>query len=378
MTYDRKHPFLASIKNRYSLCTEGSQKDTRHVVVNIEGSGIRYQVGDSLAIYPLNDPFLVERTLKILNSSGNEIITDRNGESYPFQEYLKAHVNLKGITRKFLGEFFPYLPLDEKKDLEILLKEENKEELKNWLHSHELWDLLERFPGAKFTPQNIVDLAMPLLPRFYSISSSQGCVGDEVHLTVAYLRYETRSIPRVGVCTHFLCELAPLNHPNVYVYLHPTKDFHLPEDPNAPIIMVGPGTGIAPFRAFMQERERTGSKGKNWLFFGEWTKEHEYFYEKEWLHWQRMGLLDIDLAFSRDQEEKVYVQHLMQKRGEKLFQWLEAGAVFYVCGNAHHMAKDVDLALHQLVQEHGKMSEGEAHAYIKRLKASKRYLRDVY
>lgn len=378
MTYNRKHPFLASIKDRYSLCSQGSLKDTRHVVVNIEGSDIQYQAGDSLAIYPLNDPSLVERTLRALKSTGSEIVTDRNGEPYPFLEYLSAHVNLKGITRKFLTELAPYLPLSEKGDLENLLKEENKDELKAWLHSHELWDLLERFPEAALTPQKIVDLAMPLLPRFYSIASAQGAVGDEVHLTVAYLRYETRSIPRVGVCTHFLCELAPLHHSNVYVYLHPSADFHLPENPETPIIMIGPGTGIAPFRAFMQERERQNSEGKNWLFFGEWTRAHEFFYESEWLRWQDMGLLKIDLAFSREQEEKVYVQHRMKEKGEELFRWLEEGAIIYICGDAHHMAKDVDLTLHQIVQEHGKLTEAEAHAYIKNLKAEKRYKRDVY
>lgn len=376
MTYNRKHPFLASIKDRYSLCSQGSLKDTRHVVVNIEGSGIQYRAGDSLAIYPLNDPELVARTLRALNSDGTETVTDRNGESYPFHEYLSAHVNLKGITRKFLTELSPFLPPSEKEDLDALLKEENKEHLKAWLHSHELWDLLERYPDAALTPQSIVNLAMPLLPRFYSISSSQMIVGDEVHLTVAYLRYETRSIPRVGVCTHFLCELAPLDHSNVYVYLHPNNDFHLP-DPEVPIIMIGPGTGIAPFRAFMQEREKDGAR-KNWLFFGEWTRSHEFFYEQEWLRWQDMGLLKIDLAFSREQEEKVYVQHRMKDKGEELFRWLEEGAVIYVCGDAHHMAKDVDLTLHQIIQEHGKLSEAEAHAYIKNIKAEKRYRRDVY
>lgn len=374
MTYNRKHPFLASIKERYSLCSQGSLKDTRHVVVNIQGSNIPYEAGDSLAIYPLNDPELVQRTLRALKCTGQEIVTDRNGESYPFFEYLSGHVNLKGITRKLLTEIADFLPPEKGE----LLKEENREELKVWLHSHELWDLLEMFPDLALTPQAVASLAMPLLPRFYSIASSRQVVGEEVHLSVAYLRYETRNIPRVGVCTHFLCELAPLNHSNVYVYLHPNVDFHLPENPEVPIIMIGPGTGIAPFRAFMQERESRNCPGKNWLFFGEWTRAHEFFYENEWLRWQEMGLLKMDLAFSREQEEKVYVQHRMKEKGEELFRWLEEGAIIYVCGDAHHMAKDVDHTLHQIVQEHGNFSEAEAHAYMKQLRTEKRYRRDIY
>jgi len=376
--HSRQHPFIASVKERYSLSKLGSKKETVHVILDIEGSGLKYNVGDSLGVYPVNDAGLVERTLKALKASGDEIIEDRKGESYTFRDYLTSQANLKGITRKTVQKLITHLSEEYRAPLELLLEEGNKEALKEWMTSHELWDLIEHHPEVKFTPEEVVDLAMPLLPRFYSIASSQSIYPNEVHLTIAYLRYETRGISRVGVCTHYLCQLAELHHPVVPVYIHPSHDFKLTDDPDAPIIMIGPGTGVAPFRAFMQEREVRGDKGASWLFFGEWTSSHEYFYEDEWKRWEASGRLKIDTAFSRDQEHKVYVQHRLKERGAEIYQWLENKAVIYVCGDAHQMAKDVEKTLREIIEEHGKIDAPGSRDYIKRLRAEKRYLRDVY
>lgn len=378
LQYDRQHPFLASIKERYQLCKSGSSKDTRHVVLNIEGSGLQYAVGDSIGVSPLNEPAFVMRMLHALKASGQEMVLDKKGQSCSFFEFLHAHANLKGVTRKMVMGLVDRLPLAPRASLEDLLKEENKEALKSWMHSHELWDLLEHFPDVHFSPQEVADFVMPLLPRFYSIASSQAFVGDEVHLMVAYLRYETRGIPRLGVCTHYLCHLAPMHQPVVPIYIQPSHGFRLPQESDRSVIMIGPGTGVAPFRAFLQERSIKGHSGKNWLFFGEWTRSHEFFYEEEWNQWHAAGLLRVDAAFSRDQTHKIYVQHKMLEAGEELYRWLEEGAILYVCGDAHHMAKDVDHALHQIIQHHGRKDEEAANHYIKHLKAEKRYLRDVY
>jgi sulfite reductase (NADPH) flavoprotein alpha-component len=246
------------------------------------------------------------------------------------------------------------------------------------MNSHELWDLIEHHPEVHFSPEEIVDLAMPLLPRFYSIASSQKVHPNEIHLTIAYLRYETRGITRMGVCTHYLCQLADLHHPVVPVYIQPSHDFKLTPDQDRAIIMIGPGTGVAPFRSFMQDREARGDTGKSWLFFGEWTSAHEFFYEDEWKRWEASGLLKLDTAFSRDQEHKIYVQHRLKEKGSEIYQWLERGAILYICGDAHQMAKDVEQTLKDIIQEHGNTDAAGAQSYIKRLRAEKRYLRDVY
>lgn len=377
-SYDRHNPYRAAIKARFSLCKTASLKDTQHVVIDISGSGMTYRVGDSIGIYPVNDPAIVNKTLHVLHMQGDEPVQTKTGQSMTMREFLSEHVNMKGVTRKMVQTLVDKKSTGASEAIVALLKDDDKEKLKAWMHSHELWDLIEQFPGVHLTCDEFVNFVMPLLPRFYSIASAQSSVGDEVHLTVAYLRYETRGIERVGVCTHYLCSLAPLQQSVVPVFIHPSNDFHLPEKRETPVIMVGPGTGIAPFRAFMQERKMRGDTGPNWLFFGEWTRDSEYFYESEWAQLVDEGLLKIDLAFSRDQAQKIYVQHRMLESGKELFDWLEKGAYFYVCGDAHRMAKDVDQTLQLIIQSHGAMSPEAAHAYVKKLKAEKRYLRDVY
>lgn len=380
MVYSKTHPFLASIKERYSLCKPGSQKTIQHIVLDLKGSGLPYDVGDSLGIFPQNDPLIVEKTLQTMQASGEEIIFDKQGvESWTLRNFLTTKANITEISRKLLREFFDRQTSPQKKDfLAHLHAEENKEQLKNYLCDHHLWDLLLEHEEVQFSPQELCHLLMPVLPRLYSISSSKQWVKDEIHLTVAAVEYETNEQQRHGVCTHYLCSLAPLNTPILPIYIQPHHGFTLPDHHHTPIIMVGPGTGIAPFRAFMQARLSMGSAGKNWLFFGEWHRSHHFFYEEFWNELVTQGKLRLDLAFSRDQEHKIYVQHRMLEQGAELFQWIEEGACFYVCGDAQQMAKDVEAALLQVIQTHGCKDEQESKQYLKQLRSEKRYLRDVY
>jgi sulfite reductase (NADPH) flavoprotein alpha-component len=374
-TYDKNNLYYASIKERYSLCKPGSGKETQHIVLDLKGSGINYAVGDSVAIYPENDPELVKKTLEVMGADGTEIVNDkRSGEKWELKAFLTKKAGITEFSKKFVTELAKRQINSEKKAaLEAILEES----FKDYQANRELWDALHENTEVRFEIQELCDLLMPLMPRFYSISSSRNIVGEEVHLTVALLSYKTNEQLRRGVCTHYLCNLAPLNQPVIPLYFQSGKEFTVPEDHNIPIIMVGPGTGIAPFRAFMQERAlKPGSQ--NWLFFGEWYQNHNFFYEDYWSDLQQKGSLKMDLAFSRDREQKVYVQHKMIEAGKEIYDWLQKGARFYVCGNASCMAKDVDAALHRIVQEHGALTEEETKAFVKQLRHEKRYLRDVY
>jgi len=378
--YDKHHPFIASIDDRFTLCGSCSTKDTQHVILNIKNSGIQYSVGDSVAVFPVNDPALVERTMRALKADGTELILDKHsGMTLSLQEFISQKANISDIPRKFLIALAEAETNSEKKNhLEFLLHEENKQVLREYLLHRELWDLLEEYPTALLSLTQLGELLQPLLPRFYSIASSPVVFPDQIHLTVAYLQYETNQIVRKGVCTHYLCHLAPKGQNVVPIYIQPNHGFTLPVNSEVPIIMIGPGTGIAPFRAFMQERMAKGGTGKNWLFFGERTKSGEFFYKDEWDVWMKQGALRLDTAFSRDQEYKIYVQDMMWQHGAELFTWLEGGAILYVCGDANHMAKDVDATLHRIVETHGNMDNVAARQYVKKMRQQKRYLRDVY
>lgn len=378
--YSRTNPFLASIKERYSLCGPDSNKCTQHIVLDIKGSGITYQVGDSIAVYPQNDQDLVAKTLYAMKVSGDEIVLDKHGEkSWTLRDFLTTQANITEVSRKLLSEVgFRQTNPAKKSHIESLQGEGNKEILKSYLEVHHLWDVLEAHSEVVFFPQELCNFLMPLLPRFYSIASAQSVVGEEVHLTVALLKYETNGHERKGVCTHYLCHVARLHEAVIPIYIQPHHGFTIPEDPNTAIIMVGPGTGVAPYRAFMQERIIRNASGKNWLFFGECHRASDFFYESYWQSLVDAGRMRLDVAFSRDQDYKIYVQHRMLQHGKELFQWLEQGAYFFVCGDAHFMAKDVEQALLQIIQEHGNRDEQASKQYLKRLRQEKRYLRDVY
>jgi len=378
--YNKSHPYQAAITKRYSLCKPGSLKSTYHVVLDLKGSGLTYDVGDSIAVFPVNDAHVVERTIHSIKADGSELVKDKHSEdNVPFCEYLTKKCNLVEVPRKLIAEIAKRQTNTSKKEyLDHLLSEGQKEKLKEYQAWHEVWDALAENEEAKFTAQELSQLLMPLLPRFYSIASSLAAVGEEVHLTVAELTYETNGITRRGVCTHYLCQLAPMGEKSVPIYIQPSNGFTLPQEGSSPVIMIGPGTGIAPFRAFLQERHAKGATGSNWLFFGEWHRHSEFYYEQDWQEYIQAGLLRLETAFSRDQEHKIYVQHRLMEHGQELFEWLEKGAYIYVCGDARRMAKDVDATLHQIVQNHAKCDEIAAKDYIKKLRSTKRYLRDVY
>ncbi len=379
--YNKQHPFPASIKERYFLSRKGSKRKTQHVVLDIRGSGITYNVGDSVGIYGRHDPDLINKTLKAMRATGHEIIqVKQTDEKLPLHEYLSSRASITYISPKLVRELHKRQHDPDKKHfLDELLKEDNRDGLKQYLEKHEVWDFLLAHPEVSFSFQELADLLMPLLPRFYSISSAQKYVGDEIHLTVAPLEYESNGHKRRGVCTHFICEMAELHQPVVPIFIQPSHGFHLPEDHEVPIIMIGPGTGIAPFRAFLQERLlHHKAKSRHWLFFGEWNREYDFFYEEDWAHFDKHGHLRIELAFSRDQEHKVYVQHKMEEHAQELFEWIDEGAFLYVCGDARGMAKDVEATLHKIIEECGALDTIKAREYIKRLRRQKRYLRDVY
>lgn len=374
--YDRHNPYLASLKEIYRLNGQGSCKETYHVVLN---ATIPYQVGDSVAILPSHDPHVVKKTLQALKATGNEIIEDkRTKQTRSLLEHLTSKANITKIHSSLLTEVANRCTNDEKRKwLQELVSGAHHDSLNAYIHSYELWDFLQEHSEVTFTAQEIADLLPPLLPRFYSISSSPYFCKDEIHLTVAMTDFISRGIQRHGVGTHYLCRLATPGKNNVPLYVQSSSGFTLPS-PDAPIIMVGPGTGIAPFRAFMQERVAKNAKGKSWLFFGERNESCDFFYKDFWKELELTGNFRLDCAFSRDQENKVYVQHKMLENAKDLFLWLQEGAYVYVCGDAHRMAKDVDHTLALIIKEQGGFSDEETKSYIKSLKKNKRYLRDVY
>ncbi len=377
---DRLHPAIATIKDRYLLTGDGSTKQTFHVILDLSRAPIYFKVGDSIGIYAQNDPILVEHLIQAMKAKAEDQITDpRSGAPMSLWHFLSFKANLSRLTSSFLKLFYECEQIHDKKTrLHRMLQQENKPLLIQYLGAHDPLDLFKEYEDVHAPLQDICAQFGPLLPRFYSVASSQLLYKDEVHLTVALFSFTHQSQQRYGVGSHFLCHLASPKETPVPIYVQPAHYFTLPADDRAPIIMVGPGTGVAPYRAFMQERIIKGSNGKNWLFFGERNRKSDYFYEEEFEKLKSEGKLRLDLAFSRDQEEKIYVQNRMYENASDLWAWLQEGAYFYVCGDAHRMAKDVEHALQRIVQEQGNMSEEAAKAYVRSMRSEKRYLADVY
>lgn len=371
--YSRKNPFPAKLTKNRSLTAEGSAKDTRHFEIDLAGSGITYEVGDSLGVFPTNNPALVEEILGVLGFSGEELVPDPNGNTLPIREALTKSYVITEKDKKLLAAIAEKDPTAA--HFAPMVTPEGKADLEAYVWGREVIDPLLAHPAAKFTPEEFVKCLRKLQPRLYSIASSQKAHPDAVHLTVAAVRYESHGRKREGVCSTFLADRAE----TVPIFVHTAKHFRVPEDPSTHVIMVGPGTGIAPFMAFLQERKVSGATGQNWLFFGDQKSATDFLYREELEIWQQEGVLHkLSTAFSRDQAEKVYVQHRMLEAAEELFAWLDKGAYFYICGDASRMAKDVDTALHQVVEKAGGKSPEEAAAYVEELKKSKRYRKDVY
>lgn len=373
-TYTRKNPFHAEVLTNVVLNGRGSEKEVRHVELDTEDSGLIWEPGDSLGIIPNNDPAVVDELIGTLNLSPDESVTGVDGE-VPLHEALTKQYEITTLTRPFIEK---YGQLAESKKLDGLLADDAREELVAYMDGRHVVDLVEDFPVKGLSGNDFVRLLRKLPPRLYSIASSHRANPDEVHLTVATIRYQTHGRKRGGVASTELADRIG-EEGSVPVYVDRNKNFRLPADPETPVIMIGPGTGVAPFRAFMEEREELGAGGKNWLFFGAQHFLTDFYYQTDWLRWRKDGLLTrADVAFSRDQKDKVYVQHRLRERGADIYAWLEEGAHLYVCGDADAMAHDVHEALIDIAAEQGSLGKDAAADYVKRLQKEKRYQRDVY
>lgn len=366
--YSKENPFPARLSVNQKITGRDSTKDIRHIEISLEESGIRYQPGDALGIWFDNDPALVNEVLAQAGLSGDEA-TARGS----LREVLSRELELTRLHGGFITGLAEISGNAALKDLAG-----DKAQVNALVASAQVVDVLKRFPTA-LTAEQLLGLLRPLTPRLYSIASSQSEVEEEVHLTVGVVRYpQEDGTVRSGAASSYLADRLAEDG-EVRVFVEHNDNFRLPPNPDTPVIMVGPGTGIAPFRAFLQEREAQGAEGNNWLFFGNPHFTQDFLYQVEWQRYVKSGLLSkISLAFSRDQAEKVYVQHRLREAGQELYQWLEAGAHFYVCGDANQMAKDVQEALLDVIAEHGHKSREEAEEYLSELRRAKRYQRDVY
>ncbi|MBU8748173.1 assimilatory sulfite reductase (NADPH) flavoprotein subunit [Bacillus subtilis] len=375
-SYSRTNPFRAEVLENLNLNGRGSNKETRHVELSLEGSGLTYEPGDSLGVYPENDPELVELLLKEMNWDPEEIVTlNKQGDVRPLKEALISHYEITVLTKPLLEQAAQLTGNDE---LRELLAPGNEENVKAYIEGRDLLDLVRDYGPFSVSAQEFVSILRKMPARLYSIASSLSANPDEVHLTIGAVRYDAHGRERKGVCS-ILCAERLQPGDTLPVYVQHNQNFKLPKDPETPIIMVGPGTGVAPFRSFMQEREETGAEGKAWMFFGDQHFVTDFLYQTEWQNWLKDGVLTkMDVAFSRDTEEKVYVQHRMLEHSAELFEWLQEGAAVYICGDEKHMAHDVHHTLLEIIEKEGNMSREEAEAYLADMQQQKRYQRDVY
>jgi sulfite reductase (NADPH) flavoprotein alpha-component len=377
-TYSIKNPFPAKHIANARLNGPGSKKDTRHHEISLEGSGLHYLPGDALGLVATNCPELAQAIVTALGCKGDEPVPGKDGQPKALLQALISDYVINFADRKFVEAIVAKGALA----LTPLLAPENAEQLKAYLtgkgEAHDLLDVLTEFPNAKFAPEEFVKLLRRLPPRLYSIASSLSAHPGQVHLTVATVFYEIRGRVRKGVASTFLADRWN-GETTAGVYLQSQqKHFFLPPDGNTPIIMVGPGTGIAPFRGFVEERVITGAPGKNWLIFGEQKSSGDFFYKEQFEKYVADSKLKLTCAWSQDQEHKVYVQHKMAENGAEIWKWLEEGADFFVCGDKTRMAADVDKELHNIVEKHGGKTPEQAVEYVEGLKKAKRYKRDVY
>jgi len=372
--YSRKNPFPAALKERVLLNGKGSAKETLHLEFDLSGSGLNYQVGDALAVIPHNAGDVVEDFLQSTQLDPDSPVSIKE-EAFTLRTALTSQLN---ITTLSLPVIKRYNEIAKDAKLEALLDPANKRDLQEYLYGREIIDLFHRFPAREITADALVGILRKLPPRLYSIASSPKAHPAAVHLTAGGVRYDAHGRERKGVCSTYLADRIAAGE-QAEVFVTPNKQFKLPADNDTPIIMVGPGTGIAPFRAFIEERQAIGAAGRNWLFFGDQHYLTDFLYQSEWQSYLADGILTrLDVAFSRDQRQKIYVQDRMRENSAALYAWLQEGASFYVCGDASRMATDVDVALHDIVAQQGGLSKEAAADYVKQLKTDKRYLRDVY
>ncbi|MEC5125322.1 assimilatory sulfite reductase (NADPH) flavoprotein subunit [Verrucomicrobiales bacterium BCK34] len=374
--WSKKNPFPARLLMNRRLNSENSARDTRHFEIELTGSGLSYEVGDVLGLYGHNHPQAVDELTALLAFDGDSTVTLTDGESMSLRTALIERFDIRTVNRPLLEA---WARITESESLRQLLADESDASaVENYLWGREIIDLIAEHRPRFADPSDFLALLRKLGPRLYSISSSPKAHPDEVHLTVARVGYEAHGRRRFGVCSTYLSDRV-YPEGEVKVFLQEAKHFKLPGNLDTPVIMVGPGTGIAPFRAFLEERKATEAPGLNWLFFGNPHEADDFLYREQLEELQNEGVLTrLDTAWSRDQEEKIYVQQRMIEAGAELWKWLEEGAHFYVCGDAKRMAKDVDDALHSIVAQHGGKTETEAASYLSAMKKEKRYQRDVY
>ena len=371
--YSKTRPFPAAVLQNHNLNGPGN-KQTHQIALSLEGSDLNYEVGDALGVFPLNPPDVVDEIIANLPFKPSDVPVP-NGSEVSLRDALIHHYDIGSLNKSILQKWqaksgSPFL--------RSLVAADDKQAYDDFCWGRDLIDLVIDHPADFTDGEEFVSVLKKLQPRLYSIASSPRAHPGEVHLCVGVVRYESHGRKRGGICSTFLADrLSSENPPRIYV--HSNKAFRLPADAATDVIMVGPGTGIAPFRAFLEDRKATAAPGRNWLFFGNPHRATDYLYQDELEALHADGVLNqLDLAWSRDQKEKLYVQHLMLQNGADLWNWLQKGAAFYVCGDASRMAKDVDQALLQIASEHGKLSADEAAAFISQLKKDKRYQRDVY
>ena len=423
--WSAKNPYSSNLTENFVLNGEGSRKETRHIVFDLGDSGLQYKAGDALGVIPRCPPDLVEDVLTSCGFLGDEEVDTHLGLC-GLRQALTERYEIHRISKKWIEGLGPRLSSGDA-DIEIRIVQRRRassrdgsvlmdwhgsgseddvpdgyveigsisdpaetlwaeltgdsKAMEDYIWSRDYIDGLADFGHIGFTPQQLVDGMDRLKPRLYSIASSPDFEPGMVHLTVAIVRYNHHDRDRAGLCTGFMADRCDIGETDIGVFMSPTRSFVLPEDRSTDIIMVGPGTGIAPFRAFLQQRQIEGDSGRNWLFFGDWTEEGEYLYRDEMEAWRENGLIDHhDLAWSRAGPDKVYVQHLMEQHGEEIWNWIDGGAYFYVCGDKNYMARDVHSTLIEICSEYGGMSEEEAKEYVESglMKTEKRYLRDVY
>ncbi len=370
--YDKRHPYQAEVLENLNLNGRGADKETRHIELAVPG--LSYQPGDALGVLARNDPTLVEALLAVLNLPATAPVKAGDG-TLLLADALGHHYEITTLTRPFLAA---YGALADSGKLAGLLAAGSEDALRAYLHGRQIIDVVQEFPVPGLTAEQFVVLLRRLPPRLYSLASSLAACPDEAHITVAAVRYESLGVQRLGVASTWLADRVKPGD-TVPVFIEHNDNFRLPANPDTPLVMIGPGTGVAPFRAFLQEREASGAGGRNWLFFGDRHFHTDFLYQTEWQAWHKGGLLTrLDVAFSRDQAQKVYVQQRLRERAAEVYAWLQDGAHVYVCGDATAMAVDVHAALRDIVAAEGKLDADAAEEYLRELSRNRRYQRDIY
>ncbi len=373
LAYNKRNPFPATVLENIRIVGRHSTKETRHVELDLSGSGLTYQPGDALGFAPRNDPAVVEQLLEATGLAGDLEVSVK-GQSVPLAAALTSRFEIAGPSPRFIEQ---WAKLTEATELKAIAAPEATADRFDFLERHHIVDIARRFPVTGITAEALLAGLRPLQPRLYSIASSRAVVGDEAHLTVAPVRYELHGSARGGVASTEAADRLEMGD-TIPVYIQENPHFRLPDD-DIPIIMVGPGTGVAPFRAFLQEREARAAAGRSWLFFGERNLRNDFLYQLEWQQWLKDGVLTrLDAAFSRDGDTKAYVQHRMEEQARDIYAWLEEGAHFYVCGDEKAMARDVHEALIGIIAREGSRSREAAEDYLRQLSANHRYQRDTY